>query len=204
MGSKISAMSSEIKDLLEHIRKLEANVAALKNVNEKLMKRITDNQRQCWANAQYSQCECLQVVCIPSSVGETVLEDKVCQVFDVDERDMQSCHPLKEDKYRTIVKFSNMKDSLQIVQKKKQLCDIEPAVLDLPSDTKFFINESLCPYYRGIWNKCKKLRWRHLIHQYYTVSGTVRVKIEENGFAKSITQMVDWGRLFPEVAIESL
>ena len=45
-----------------------------------------------------------------------------------------------------------------------------------------FVNESLCPYYRGnIWNKYKKLGGKHLIYQYYTIIGTVCVKVEENG-----------------------
>ena len=33
--------------------------------------------------------------------------------------------------------------------------------------TKIFINESICPYYRGIWNKCKELRVNQKIHQLY-------------------------------------
>ena len=93
------------------------------------------------------------MVGIPSSVG-----NKVCQFreigVEVDDRDTQSCHRLKKDKSQTIVKLSSMKDFLVILRKKRQLCDIEPAVLDLPSDTKTFINEIFCPYYRDIWSKC--------------------------------------------------
>ena len=126
------------------------------------------------------RCECLEVVGIPSSVGDTTLEKKICQVFlgigvEVGEKDMQSCHRLKKNKSQTIVKLSNRSDSLEILRRKKQLPDIEPALLDLPLNTNFFINESLCPYSRSIWNKCKKLRESHLIHQYYTISGTVLV-----------------------------
>ena len=65
-------------------------------------------------------------------------------------------------------------------------------------------NEDLCPYYRGIWDQCKKLRQRHLIHQYHTISGTVRVKVEKNGSPKFITHMVDLEQLFPEADIINL
>lgn len=61
MGSNISAMSSEITDLLQYFKKLEADLAVLKNMSEKLLQRITDNERQRWTNVQYSPPECLQV-----------------------------------------------------------------------------------------------------------------------------------------------
>ena len=61
MGSNISAMSSEITDLLQYFKKLEADLAVLKNMSEKLLQRITDNERQRWTNVQYSPRGCLQV-----------------------------------------------------------------------------------------------------------------------------------------------
>ena len=67
-----------------------------------------------------------------------------------------------------------------------------------------FVNDILCSYYRSIWNKCKKLRKTHMIHQYYTISSTVRVKIEENYSPKSVTHKVDLERLFTDVDFESL
>ena len=62
------------------------------------------------------------------------------------------------------------------------------------------------PTLEAFGTNIKKLRGRHLIHQYYTISGTVHVKVEENGSPthKSITHMVDLERLFPWVEIESL
>ena len=76
---------------------------------------------------------------------------------ETDERDVQACHRLKE-KERTIVKFLNRKDCLQILRVKKELKFLDPTELDFPENTKIFINESLCPHCGGIWNKCKKLR----------------------------------------------
>ena len=62
----------------------------------------------------------------------------------IDERDFQACHRLKEKK-RTIVKFVNRKDSLQILRLKKELKFLDPTDLDFPENSKIFINESLCP-----------------------------------------------------------
>ena len=69
-----------------------------------------------------------------------------------------------KDKDQTMVKFTNRKDCLRILKIKRQLNDLDPATVDLPERTKIFYNESLWPYYRGIWNKCKKLRDKQKVH----------------------------------------
>ena len=38
-------------------------------------------ERQCWANAQYSKRECLEVACIPRDVSNENVESKVLEVF---------------------------------------------------------------------------------------------------------------------------
>ena len=108
--------------------------------------------------------------------------------MDTCDRDIQACHCLK-DKDQTIVKFTNRKDCLQILSVKRQLKGLDPAAVDLPEGTKIFVNESLCPYYRGISIKCKKLKDRLKVHQYYKINGLIRLRIDESGQAKIITHM---------------
>ena len=208
LGSQITDLPKEIKDTLTYLKKLEADIAVVKTVNDRLVERVIKTERQCWENAQYSRRDTLEIVGIPNSVGNSVLEETVRGVFkkigvEIDERDVQACHRLKE-KERTIVKFVNRKDCLQILRVKKDLKSLEPTELDFPENTKIFINESLCPYYRGIWNKCKKLRAIQKIHQFYTISGLIRVKLEETGPSRIITHMVDLKELFPDIDIENL
>ena len=76
--------------------------------------------------------------------------------------------------------------------------------MDLPERAKIFINESLCPYYRGIWNKCKKLRDKQKVYQYYTINGSIRLRTEESGQAKTVTHMVDLQNLFLDIEIDNL
>ena len=66
------------------------------------------------------------------------------------------------------------------------------------------INDILCPYYRGILNKSKKLRAIQIIHQFHTISGLICVKLEETGPSKIVTHMVDLKELFPDIDIENL
>ena len=53
-------------------------------------------------------------------------------------------------------------------------------------------------------NKCRKLRANQKLHQFYTINGIVRVKLEENCPPKSITHMLDLVNLFPDIEIDSL
>ena len=76
---------------------------------------------------------------------------------DIYDRDIQTCHRLKY-KDRTIVNFINGKDCFGILKVKRQFKGLDPSAVDLSKGTEIFINESLCPYYPGIWNKYKRLR----------------------------------------------
>ena len=62
LGSQIAKLTTGIKDLLAHSKKLEAHVAIVRNVNSKLVGRVVATERQCWENAQYSRRDTLEVV----------------------------------------------------------------------------------------------------------------------------------------------
>ena len=172
------------------------------------MERVVQTERQCWANAQYSRRDTIEVFGIPSSIRDQDLEDNVRNVFreigvNINGRDIQACHRLRE-KDRTIVKFVNRKDCTNILRVKKDLKHLDPSKLSFSEGTKTFINESLCPYHRGIWKKCKKLRANQKLLQFYTINGIVRVKLEENSPPRSITHILDLTNLFPDIEVDSL
>ena len=160
MNSDVKELTSKIRDLVIQMEKVEADVAIVKNVSEKLFNQLIETERQCWANAQYSRREFLEVVAISTTIPKDLLEANVSNVFDklgvhVKGKDIQACNCLK-DNDKAIVKFSNRKDSLQILRVKKDLKSLDPTELDFPEGTRVFISEILCAYYRGLWNKCKK------------------------------------------------
>ena len=69
LQSTIADKNNSNNELLEEIRKfndnfskLQSELAVTKQVNTELTKRIVTLERQCWANAQYSRKECLDVV----------------------------------------------------------------------------------------------------------------------------------------------
>ena len=121
---------------MTYFKRLEADIAVVKTVNNRLVERVIKKERPCWENAQYSRRDTLEIDGIPNLVGNTFLEETVCGVFkkigvEIDEQDVQACHHLKEKK-RTIVKFFSRKDCLQILRMKKDLKSLDPRELDFP------------------------------------------------------------------------
>ena len=141
-------------------------------MNNLLIKKSVDIEQQCWANAQYSHRECLEIAGIPTSTPQQSLEEKVCQIFEAigisdDKNDIDDCPRLRNNE-RKIVKFLRCKCCKQVLRCKKDLRSIiNMSHLDLPEGTKLFINESLCGDYKGLWVICKKLRNRKQIHSFF-------------------------------------
>ena len=91
--------------------------------------------------------EYLEVVGIPTSIPSDSLEANISKVFDklgvhVEGKDIQACHRL-EGNDRVIIKFSNRKDSLQVLRLKKDLKSLDPTELNFRKGTIIFINQSL-------------------------------------------------------------
>ena len=81
---------------------------------------------------------------------------------------------------------------------------MDPTDLDFLEGTKFFINESLCSCYRGLWNKCKKLKGMGKLHVFFVSNGTIKVKMLENDRAKPITHAADLKKMFPDIDMDNL
>ena len=178
----INSLTEEMKNLNKNFKKLRS---AIKNVNNILRKQIVSVERQCWKNAQFSRCECVEVVGLPLSVADDQLENTDCRVLQyigANEKNekTESCHRLNKNADTTIVKFLKRKDCDQVIRAKSELKKLKPADLDLLVGTKHYINESLCLYYMGLWNQFKKLWNRSKSFSFFNVNGLVHVKLQEN------------------------
>ena len=116
----------------------------------------------------------------------------------VEGKDIQECHPLK-DNDRVIIKFSDRKDSFQVLHVKKDLKSLDLTELDFPEGTRIFINVSLSVYYCGLWSKCKKLKGMGKLYIFFVSNGTIKVKILENDQAKPITHAAGLKKMFPDI-----
>lgn len=209
ISKNLSELSTEIQNLTTYVKRLESDVSIVSNVNSQLQKQLVATERQCWANAQYSRRECMEISGIPCSVSDNDLEGKVIEVFgklgvNVKEDGIEACHRIKKGSDKTIVKFSKRKDCQQVMSVKRDLRNADLSSLDFPDSTVLFFNESLCSYYRWMWSKCKRLKSKNMIYSFYTVNGIVKAKKLEGGEATSITHMEDLKKLLPDVDIDNV
>ena len=106
LRSKVESANNEVFDQVRQLNQkfsqLETENCIVKQTNSLLSKRLVHMEKQCWANAQYSRKECLEVVGIPDSVQNNELEDKVLTIFkkigsEVSPRDIEAFYRLKKD-----------------------------------------------------------------------------------------------------------
>ena len=151
----------------------------MKKVNDALVKQLSSSERQCWKTALYSRRECAEVLGILSSVEHDQLEPTVFIILhhigvNISWIKIEACHRLGKNSDRAIVKFSSRKDCEHMMRVKKDLKDLNATNFVLLAGTRLYINDSLCPYYRGMWNEAKKLWNKRKIFSYFTFSGTLR------------------------------
>ena len=140
----------EIRKLSDAILKLQSELAVSKQVNSLLSNRSTSIERQCWAKAQYSGRECLDVIGIPSKVNADVLEEKVLNNFgklgcDILPERIDACHRVSKKSSTVIVKLTRRKDCQQVWSVKKDFQKINMEDVNLLGQNKLFINRSFCP-----------------------------------------------------------
>ena len=136
----INSLTNEVKNLSKNFKKLELDVAIVKNVNNILCKQMSV-EKQCCKNIHHSRGECVKVAEIPSSTADDQHENTVCKVLQrisasITNEKIESCHRPIKNTDRTIGKFLRRKDYDQVMRVKSELKKLKPANLDLPEGTK--------------------------------------------------------------------
>ena len=146
-------------------------------------------EHQCWANAQYSRWECLDIIGFPSEVELDVSEDKVVIIFEklscnIYSNYIEACHRISKKSATVIDKFSRRKDCQQVLAVKKDLRKIKMEDVGLSGQNNCFINKNLCPYYKVLWSKSKKL---HSLIVSFISGDKIKIKVSENSLPLFIT-----------------
>ena len=66
-----------------------------------LPERLVSMEHQCWANAQYSRRECLELVGVTRCVSDGNLEEKVLKIFEkvgcpIEGNNIEACHRMSK------------------------------------------------------------------------------------------------------------
>ena len=81
LGLQITDLSKDVKETLTHFKRLEADIAVVRTVNNRLVEGLVKTESQCLKNAQYSWKNTLEIAGIPNSVDNSVLVETMCSVF---------------------------------------------------------------------------------------------------------------------------
>ena len=115
----------------------------------------------------------------------------------IDPSNIQNCHWLRSNRPKeVIIKFVRRKDANLIQKNKNKLKGMNLCSVDI--NNPVFINDSLCSYYKILWQKCKKLWSSKYIHAFWVSNGTLRLKLTESDRVHIITHSQDLDELFPE------
>ena len=163
---------------------LKSDFSPTRIENNSLNKRLIALERQCWVNVQYSRQECLEITGIRSSVSGKDPGKVVCMVItkagvDVNTDDIENCHHVGSNG-QTKVKLGKRKVSGQVLSVGKDLNKVEMNHVDLTGQSKFYISQSLCLYYRMLSSKTKTLYQKGKIDSFYVSNDNIKIRLQEN------------------------
>ena len=126
--------------MMEGFSQMISDLSATKKVNTLLSERLQTIERQCWANAQYSRRDCLEISGIPSSLSGNDLEDVVSKAItkagvEMSDKDNADCYRTGK-RGKTIVRFSKSKISKQVLNARKDLTKLSMEDLQLAGQGK--------------------------------------------------------------------
>ena len=182
----------EIRKFNENFIKLESKINIVKKVNALLNKRVIDMERQCRANAQFLRREFLEIVGIPpwNRKWSKSLVKLVVRSYHAILRHVIVSLTMIESLF-------NFCDQVMSVKRDLRKLNLEDSVLR--GSNSIFINPSLCPYYKMLCSKSKRLLDLGKISNFYISSGKIKIKLQENSKRLAITLVEVFKKYFPDV-----
>ena len=81
-NSTLANIDKDMVELRNDFKKLVADLAISRSVNNKQRDRIISLERQCWSNSQYSRHECLEMTGLPDNINSEDLEEKILMILE--------------------------------------------------------------------------------------------------------------------------
>ena len=96
-NSTLANIDKDMVELRNDFKKLVADLAISRSVNNKQRDRIISLERQCWSNSQYSRRECLEMTGLPDNINSEDLEEKIPMILEKlavteDSSNVEDCH----------------------------------------------------------------------------------------------------------------
>ena len=181
--AKFGDLKKENETLQNKVMIVVKTLATLSISHKNLHERIIEMERNMHRLEQYSQCECIEISGILSSITNDLLEEHVILIFEklgvvMEAMDIVACHRLGKTG-RVIVKLLNRKDDQNVLEEKHKLRSInlhDDDNTDINNKRKIFINQSFCLYYRKPYGMVKDLNNEGLMDSFWITNGTIKIR----------------------------
>ena len=156
---KIERLTESMNQIVAENKKLQSDIAIIKNINRKLEDKIVYLEKNQPKREQYSRRNNVEISGIPNTIPDNDLENTVISIcrdpgVEIDPKYIEGCPRIPLSGYsrgqdkRVIVKFVNRKHSEALLRDKNRISSKSFNHLHVPN--KVFVSVSLCPYYRYI------------------------------------------------------
>ena len=147
------------------VEKMESELAVSKNANSLLKKEVTRCEKKRRQDNQYTRLENIEISGIPASIALPDLEKTVIAVakeigVTFSSSDVSACHRLPKD--GTIVRFPSRRHADALFANAKKLKNKDLSALLGAGHPPVYINANLCPEFRSMRWKAKRIKERAL------------------------------------------
>ena len=194
---------------------LKKELLELKDKDDQKSKRISELENEVIDLQQYIRRNNVEICGIPEDVSQNDLEKTVLKIAEsigvyISSNDIEACHRLntKNEKSpkKTIVRFVNRKFCDQMHLNKFKLRDnkgnTRSKLKDINIHGKIFINSNLCPYFKFIWGRCKRIYDQKMINRFWVYNGFIFIALEENSPKIKINHLDKLKDIFPDFNFE--
>ena len=171
----------QIHKFNKKFQNLQYELTVAKQVDSVLSERLVYMNRQCWANAQYSRRECLELIGVLRIVTDGDLKEKVLKIFEkiafpIEGNNIEVCYCItkKINKWKDNSQLSTPKDFQDVLNAKKELKKLEMKEIGFVENNCMFANQILGRYYHVSWSKAKPLHSLKKISRTYVSGDTVK------------------------------
>ena len=182
-----------IKHILEENKRLRDRITILDESCAKQSDKIASMEKDLWDNAHYTRRNNIELSGICDTIDDDELEESVVGILNTigvncTANDIEACHRLphgrnsKRKHKRVTTRVVNRKLCEKSLISRKSLKDVDLSDVNPKlKDSKIFINDNLCPYYKGLFGKYRLLHLDGLIHSYWSWKGAIFYNLTERG-----------------------
>ena len=197
---------NQIKLYDERFEIMESQIQVIKRVNDELVTRIGQIEKNSYRNSQYSRRKCIEISGISADIENKSLENMALEIIsragvNVHNENVEGCHRIGRNN-ATILKFSRRKDCYATLKVRKEISNMK--FNDINIHEKIYVNQSLCPYYKTLRWRCKKMWENELIHSFWVYNSKIFIRINANGDMFEISHENDIIDLFPDIDLTEI